>query len=848
MSMAADSSTTPGIRPFLRERFRCRLCWAVALGVFLSILVIEGIILIPSYFSYERDELSRVETAGLTAIRSLFSLGGPHGQSANLPADGGALVRRTILKGAVIHRPDGTHQGAFGELPDMALLDAVRADNALVRRRIVSDQRMDVAWPPDAVGEPFLVVARLDIEQVGVAVRAFVWRIVGLVMMIATFLTISTMIVLNHLVLTPILQLRRNLEVAGDEPANPDRHALPTDRRDELGSVFVAFNSMTRRIADGLRALRAANDTLEERIRKRTATLRDTNRQLEQEIGERTRAEEEIRNIARFPQENDNPVLRAGGDGVLLYANPASKPLLAAWDTEVGKPLTGDWPDRIRNSLACDTEMVAEMRAPNERLYSVRLHPMADAGYVNIYGLDITERKDFEEQLMHLANYDRLTGLPNRGLFRDRLERAVSGARRSGRLVAVMSVGLDGFKRITETLGHDRGDELIRMVGQELPRCIPETATAARYGGDVFSVMLTGMREAGPAADTAQRILDCFARPFTLDGNSVDLTASIGISFYPADGEVPELLVDHADLAMFRARADEGNGFRFFEMEMDAAIGERRRLLRDLRHATERGELEVYYQPQVDLGSGRISGMEALVRWHHPELGLVSPGTFIPLAEESRFIVPIGLWVLRTACAQTKEWRDQGLPPLKVAVNLSAVQFREPDLVDQVRGALGETGLDAEFLELEITESVAMHDADATVATMEALHGLGLSLSIDDFGTGYSSLGYLKRFPTGKVKVDQSFVRDMDKDPDNAAICNGVIRMSHGLDMKVLAEGVETEAELELLREQRCDAVQGYFFGRPLPADAFAAEVRKKGERWTQPAKRAITDRKQKAG
>ena len=846
--MAGDISGKPGIRPFIRERFRCRLCWAVALGVFLSILVIEGVILIPSYFSYQRDELGRVETAGLTAIRSLFSLGGPHAQSENLPEDGGALVRNTVLKGAVIYRPDGAPQGAFGERPDADMIDQIRFDAAVTARRIVSDRRMDVAWPPDSVGESFVVVARLDIGEVGVAVRAFVWRIVGLVMMIATFLTISTMLVLNHLVLTPILQLRRNLEVAGDEPANPDRHTLPTDRRDELGSVFVAFNGMTRRIADGLRALRSANDTLEERIRERTATLHHTNLQLEQEIGERIRAEDEIRIVARFPQENTNPVLRVGGDGVLLYANPASTPLLAAWDTEVGRPLPGHWPDRVRNSLKCRSEMEVEVTAPDERLYSVRLYPVADAGYVNIYGLDITERKDFEEQLMHLANYDRLTGLPNRSLFRDRLERALSGARRSGRLVAVMSVGLDRFKRITETLGHDRGDDLIRMVGQELPKCIPEAATAARYGGDVFSVMLTGMREAGVAADTAQRVLEGFARPFILEGNPVDLTASIGISFYPADGEDPDSLVDHADLAMFRARADEGNGFRFFEMEMDAAIEERRGLLRDLRHATERGELEVYYQPQVDLNSGRITGMEALVRWHHPKLGLVSPGTFIPLAEESRFIVPIGLWVLRAACAQTQAWRDEGLPPLKVAVNLSAVQFREPDLVDQVRDALHETGLDAQFLELEITESVAMHDADATVATMEALHGLGLSLSIDDFGTGYSSLGYLKRFPTGKVKIDQSFVRDLDRDPDNAAICNGVIRMSHGLDMAVLAEGVETEAELDLLRRLRCDAVQGYFFGRPQPADAFAQALREKGGQWTQPTKHRAADRGRKAG
>ena len=785
MMIAVNAPWLPKARAFVEARFRCRLCWAVTLGVFLGIVVIEGIILVPSYFSYRDDQLERIETAGLTAVRSFFSLAGRHAHPGDLPEGVAALIRNTVLKGAAIYHADGKLAGEFGENPGP-----------------VEDGRMDVVWTPEVVKAPYRVVGRLDVNEAVAASTAFVWRIVGLVVLIATFLTLTTMAFLNRLVLTPILLLRRRLEAAGEDPAHPDRHVLPGDRADELGSVFTAFNGMIRRIAEANIALRQS-------------------------------AEEEIRSLARFPDENANPVLRVDGNAVVLYANAASAPLLAAWDAAVGRALPDDLPACMQDALKSGSEMELEVTATDKRLFAVRFSPVREAGYVNAYGSDITERKRFEEELMRLANYDELTGLPNRSLLQDRLKLAVAGAHRDGSLIAVMNVGLDRFKRINETLGHDAGDALIRKVSAALPRCLPETATAARYGGDVFTVILSGVDEATAAADIAQRILDCFARPMTVDGNSVDLSASIGISLYPLGDSPPERLVDNAEVAMFRAKASDGNSFRFHESGMDAAVEERRVLLRDLRHAADLGQLDVHYQPQVDLGSGLLIGMEALLRWQHPQMGPISPGTFIPLAEESRFIVPIGLWVLRTACAQNKAWQDAGLPPLKVAVNLSAVQFTAPDLVDQVQDALGVTGLDPRFLELEITESVAMHDADATIATMEALRGLGVSLSIDDFGTGYSSLGYLRRFPTEKVKVDQSFVRGLDGDPNLAAICNGVIRMSHGLDMKVLAEGVETEGELALLGELGCDAVQGYYFSRPLDATAFAKAIAERGLQWT---------------
>jgi diguanylate cyclase (GGDEF)-like protein len=379
----------------------------------------------------------------------------------------------------------------------------------------------------------------------------------------------------------------------------------------------------------------------------------------------------------------------------------------------------------------------------------------------------------------------------------------------------------DRFKTINDTLGHDAGDDLLKQIATRLTACLRAGDTVSRLAGDEFAVVLPSVENAIDTRHLAQRLLDCFVEPFRLKEQRIYITASIGVTLYPGDATTVEGLLKNADTAMYRAKDAGRNNYQFYSTDMHTHAVERLKLENALRGATERGELVLHYQPLVDLKSGQIEGMEALLRWNHPELGLVPPLEFIPLAEETGLIIPIGEWVLRSACAQTRAWQAAGLPPLRLSVNLSARQFQK-DLVGMVASVLEETGLEPKYLELELTESVVMKNPEAAVATLDALDRMGVRLSIDDFGTGYSSLSYLKRFPIDTLKVDRSFVRDIPGDADDMLITTGIIGLAHSLGIQVVAEGVETSAQLSFLRAQNCDAMQGYYFSKPLPAPAFA--------------------------
>ena len=439
--------------------------------------------------------------------------------------------------------------------------------------------------------------------------------------------------------------------------------------------------------------------------------------------------------------------------------------------------------------------------------------------------LDISLQKEAERKARELADFDALTGLPNRRLLRDRCVQLMAAAEREAGEMALLFIDLDHFKRINDSLGHGIGDEVLCAVAQRLAAAVRKVDTLARLGGDEFVIALPGIQAAG-AADVAARVLDLCATPFAVGGHDLALTPSLGIAVYPADGHDFDTLLRNADAAMYRAKDAGRNAFRFYSSEMNLANLNHLLMESGLRRGLGAGEFILHYQPLIDLAGGRVVGAEALIRWQNPEIGMVAPDEFIHVAEDVGLINPIGDWVLREACRQARAWQDQGLPPLVVAVNVSPVQFRQPGFVDSVAAALSASGLEARYLELEVTERTVMHDAGHNVDTLAALARMGVELSIDDFGTGYSSLAYLKRLPVGKLKIDRSFVRDLETDADDRAIASTIVSMGRSLRLTVLAEGVETPEQCAILREMGCALVQGYHFSRPLPPAQFVDYLR----------------------
>ncbi|HEX8948274.1 MAG TPA: EAL domain-containing protein [Dissulfurispiraceae bacterium] len=429
--------------------------------------------------------------------------------------------------------------------------------------------------------------------------------------------------------------------------------------------------------------------------------------------------------------------------------------------------------------------------------------------------------KVMERTVRHHAYHDPLTGLPNRMLFMNLIDLALTQARRDGDMPAVLFIGLDRFKSVNDSLGRDAGDMLLKDVASQLKACVRESDTVSRIGSDEFAFLLPRITHADAAAKIAGKVLSLFHRPYALKGHEFHISASVGISICPDDGEHAEALLNHADVAMYHAKGQGGGKYQFYNPAMNVRALERISLENGLRRTLERGELAVHYQAQIDTRDRRIICAEALVRWQHPELGWLNPSQFIPLAEETGLIIPLDEWVLRTACAQNKAWQEEGHPPLCITVNLSAHQFRQPDLVEMVTQVLRDTCLKPEYLELEITESTAMQDVGQTILTLARLTGMGIRFSIDDFGTGYSSLSYLKKLPIQKLKIDQSFIKGLAKDPDYKAITNAIIAIAHNLKLKVVAEGVETEEQFEFLSESGCDGIQGYLFGEPRQAEEF---------------------------
>jgi diguanylate cyclase (GGDEF)-like protein len=463
----------------------------------------------------------------------------------------------------------------------------------------------------------------------------------------------------------------------------------------------------------------------------------------------------------------------------------------------------------VLGTFAMYSSQVREPTAAETRLVDLATH---------IAGIAI-ERKRAEDRIHFMANHDALTGLPNRTLLKDRLTQAVLYAKRYDRWATVVFIDLDNFKIVNDSLGHNVGDELLKIVAERMVACIRATDTVVRLGGDEFVILLFDQpKSADMISATLQKVRTSIAEPIRVDGHDIAVTCSIGLANYPNDGTDADALLANADAAMYRAKEIGRDNFQFYTPELNTKVHEKFLLQKELRNAILRSEFVIHYQPQVDLRTGRIFAVEALIRWQHPTLGMVAPMKFIPMAEETGLIVPIGDWVLLAACRQNKAWQEAGLPPMRICVNVSARQFKEKNWVSRVAGALRESGLAAKYLELELTESLIMQDVAQAVATMRELQILGVQLSVDDFGTGYSSLAALKNFPVARLKIDKSFISDILTNENDRAVASAVISLGQKLNLRVIAEGVETEDQVTFLRENNCDEMQGYHFSKPIPA------------------------------
>ncbi len=524
-------------------------------------------------------------------------------------------------------------------------------------------------------------------------------------------------------------------------------------------------------------------------------------------------------------------------DNPIVYVNPAFERITGYSSKEVlgrnPRLLQGtdtDQPELVTIRAALQYQRPCQVVLRNYRkngsmywndlnIFPVRNDAGAVTHYIGVHS-DVSDAKARQDEVARQANHDSLTGLPNRNLLWDRLGRACARAQRYGDFAAVAFLDLDNFKLVNDSLGHSVGDQLLQAVAARLESSLRAMDTVARMGGDEFVLVLSDHKSARSVSGELGRIVESFSQSFSVDGRDVFVTASVGVALYPQDAKDPESLMKNAELAMYRAKESGRNAYQLFTPEMQTDVTERLGIEAKLRRALDRGELSLHYQPQVDLRTNRIYGCEALLRWNQPDLGMISPAKFIPLAEETGLIVPIGEWVVRTACLQSKAWQNAGLPAVTVAINISARQFREKNLLQVVAKILGETGLDPAQIELEVTESVIMQDTQRVIAALQALRDMGLRLSVDDFGTGYSSLSYLKRFPVNRLKIDQSFVREISG-ADSAAVAQVVITLGHSMNLRVIAEGVETPEQLAFLRRHECDEMQGYLFAKPMPADEF---------------------------
>lgn len=681
-----------------------------------------------------------------------------------------------------------------------------------------------VTFAGDKIGNVELLIS---LERLDKAIKITYRNIIIAISLFGIFLGLLIYATVSVFIVKPLLRL----SVAADQLALGDFSAvLPADTWDELGDLVRAFSSMRESRKSVEIELNFLNASLESIVAARIAELRDSEAYVH----------------AVLDNVNEGIIVIAEA-GLIVSINTAAERIFGYSSEEIvnkdfnllisteNLDLSGKYHRYIEEQEDTALFGIAREVVGLRKDYSAfplelktsQLRIQSKLLFITS-ARDITDRKEAEQRISYMASHDALTNLPNRTLLLDRIEQTLTRNQRRDIKAAVLFIDLDKFKIINDTLGHDVGDALLKEASARLVSEVRGEDTVARQGGDEFIILLSSISNPEDAGVIAQKLLDTLICPFNITGRELHISASIGIAIYPDDGNDIESLLKNSDIAMYHAKETGRNNYQFFSAEMNQQTAEKQSMSSDLRHAIQRDELFLVYQPVVDMISGNLAGMEVLLRWQHPTLGLVSPVKFIPLAEESGIIVAIGEWVFKSACKQLLEWQKQGYEVPRLAINLSAKQFGQKSFAETLAKIIADTGVDSRYLGVEITESMLVHNIEEVVNTLLKLSNMGLEISIDDFGTGYSSLSYLKRFPINKLKIDKSFVDDISTHPDDAAIVIAIIAMAHGLQMKVVTEGVESKEQLEFLRQHGCEQYQGYIYSKPLPAKEIVSKLLRK--------------------
>lgn len=743
----------------------------------------HAIILVLALEAVRTSLLDDLRSHGLTLVRAAMdgsttrdSLDARLDAIRSDPGDGGLL-------GLVVFDATSAKPHLVGDLPVLDDLAEGGDDAARWRPEVPA---LDTLWPPAESGLSVTVGARLAGDRVAATLAWLTWTGAIGAVLAAVLVAIFIGRKMDSLFAGPIRKITKRIDQATLEPEHLRRQIRPETFVGEPGALGSAVNRLLEITAASL---------------------------------------EEARTLAKFPSENPHPVMRVSAEGVLLFANPASRPIYRHWRIQPGDLLPDHWREITAATLKnCAGQQIEER--VDDRVYNLMPTPVPEAGYVNIFGRDITESQAAMERIEFLANYDVLTGLPNRTLFTGLLKRILTDSQRRHEYVAVMLLDIKGFKNINDSFGQEVGDKTLIAIADRLRSCSREADVVARISGDEFGLIQVGLQSPDLAETQAQRIMDAFFEPLIVDDHKVIVSCSIGVATYPDDAQDDQKLIANTVLALNQAQQQDQPSYQFYDPGLDATVRALRDLKEDLKAAISDDQLVLHYQPKISLTTGAVVGAEALIRWRHPERGLVPPSEFIPVAERSGLISAIGQWALRKACTDFARLHGRGFPHLTVAVNLSAIQLRDRDFGNSVKAVLEDTGCDPGCLELEVTESTMMENIDVAIDNLGALHRLGTKIAIDDFGTGYSSLSQLRHLPLDKIKIDRSLVMDIESDEHAATIARTIMALGQSLKLTLIAEGIETQHQKTFLTEHGCQEGQGFLICRPVPAPDFEAFVR----------------------